>query len=81
MICDVIEGPQKEITECPGGAVSPSPGDPGFRDKREHLDWHMDALMLSLYSGGMWPLRLRFHIPTIYKLLQRKGHRYCDSYM
>lgn len=81
MICGVIEGPQKETTECPGRAVSPSPGDLGFWDEREHLDRNMDSPMPSLYSGGTWPLRLRFHIPTVYKLLQRKGHRYCDSYM
>lgn len=65
MICDVIEGPQKETTECPGGAVSPSPDDPGFWDEREHLDWHVDALAPSLYSGGTRPLHLHFHIPGI----------------
>lgn len=81
MICDVKEGPQKETTECPGGAVSPSPGDPGFGGEREHLHWNMDALTPSLYSGGTWPLRLCFHIPTVYKPLQRKDHRYCDCYV
>lgn len=49
MICDVIEGPQKETTECPGGAVSLSPGDPGFWGEREHLDWNMDAPTPSLF--------------------------------